>query len=228
MSLAGFSMLLFTMLWSVTALLDSASLGSRVPTFILFLGCFPLLNAWADFASIGLTRWRLRIGVQHNLVANALIDGLAALAILTALAFAMVATMHLLRTSDGVPLYDAAALLADLRARPENYWWLAVMLFSTLLPTLAHLAIGAFALFTLASGWLGHPIAAGLMKGDSPEGRVASLALSIAAALALWLPYLLLWLGLKHGGAPLLDALLWSCERFLALLQASFPIRAAG
>jgi hypothetical protein len=102
------------------------------------------------------------------------------------------------------------------------------MLFSTLLPTLAHLAIGAFALFTLASGWLGRPIAAGLMKGDSPEGRIASLALSIAAALAVWLPCLLLWLGLRHGGAPLLDALLWSCERFLALLQASFPIRAAG
>ncbi|PJN96763.1 hypothetical protein CNY89_00630 [Amaricoccus sp. HAR-UPW-R2A-40] len=66
------------------------------------------------------------------------------------------------------------------------------------------------------------------MKGDSPEGRIASLALSIAAALALWLPCLLLWLGLKHGGAPLFDALLWSCERFLAPLQASFPLRAAG
>jgi hypothetical protein len=52
--------------------------------------------------------------------------------------------------------------------------------------------------------------------------------LTLAAALAVWLPCLLLWLGLKHGGAPLLDALLWSCERFLALLQASFPLRAAG
>lgn len=228
LSLAGFSMLLFAMLWSVTALQDSASLNSDAPTLILFLGCFPLLNACGDFASIGLTRWRLRIGVQHNLVANALIDGLAALLILIALAFAMVATMYLLRTADGVPLYDAAALLADLRARPENYWWLAFMLFSTLLPTLAHLTIGAFALFTLVSGWLGRPIAAGLMKGDSPEGRIASLALSIAAALAVWLPCLLLWLGLKHGGAPVLEALLWSCERFLALLQASFPIRAAG
>lgn len=228
LSLLGFSILLFALLWTVTALQDSASLDPDALTFILFLGFLPLLNAWADFASIGLTRWRLRIGVQHNLVANALIDGLAALLILIALASAMVATMHLVRTADGVPLYDAAALLADLRARPENYWWLAFMLFSTLLPTLAHLAIGAFALFTLVSGWLGRPIAAGLMKGDSPEGRIASLALSIAAALAVWLPCLLLWLGLKHGGAPLLDALLWSCERFLALLQASFPIRAAG
>ncbi|PJN96762.1 hypothetical protein CNY89_00625 [Amaricoccus sp. HAR-UPW-R2A-40] len=110
------------------------------------------MNAWADFASIGLTRWRLRIGVQHNLVANAILDAVAAVLILIALAFAMVATMYLLRTADGVPLYDAAALLADLRDRRENYWWLAFMLFSTLLPTLAHLAIGAFALFTLASG----------------------------------------------------------------------------
>jgi hypothetical protein len=97
------------------------------------------------------------------------------------------------------------------------------MLFSTLLPTLAHLAIGAFALFTLASGWLGRPIAAGLMKGDSPEGRAASLALTLAAALAVWLPCLLLWLALSLGGGVLLDALLSACEWFLGLLEVAFP-----
>jgi hypothetical protein len=175
LTLYGFSIFLLALLWGATAFQGSVALDPGARTLILFLGFLPLLNAWGDFASIGLTRWRLRIGVQHNLVANALIDGLAALLILIALAFAMVATMYLLRTADGVPLYDAAALLADLRAQPGNYWWLAFMLFSTLLPTLAHLAIGAFALFTLVSGWLGRPIAAGLMKGDSPEGRVASL-----------------------------------------------------
>jgi hypothetical protein len=87
-----------------------------------------------------------------------------------------------------VPLYNAAGLLADLRVLLGDYWWVGFMLFSSLLPTLAHLAIGAFALFTLASGWLGRPIAAGLMKGDSPEGRAASLALTLAAAAAaVWL-----------------------------------------
>jgi hypothetical protein len=189
----------------------------------LFLGFLPLLNAWADFASVGLTRWRLRIGVQHNLVANAVLDGLAGLLILIALAFAVVATMDLVRTSDGVPLYDAGALLADLRDRPGAYWWLGFMLFSTLLPTLTHLSIGTFPLFTLASGWLGKPIAAGLMKGDSPEGRFASLALTLAAALAVWLPCLLLWLALSNGGGILLEGLLRSCEWFLGVLDTYFP-----
>jgi hypothetical protein len=131
--------------------------------------------------------------------------------------------LALLRTSDGVPVYNAAGLLADLRVRLEDYWWLGFMLFSTLLPTLAHLAIGAFALFTLASGWLGRPIAAGLMKGDSPEGRAASLALTLTAALAVWLPCLLLWLALSYGGGWLLDGLLDCCERFLGLLEVAFP-----
>jgi hypothetical protein len=131
--------------------------------------------------------------------------------------------MHLLRTSDGVPLYNAAGGLADLRVRLEDYWWLGFMLFSTLLPTLAHLAIGAFALFTLVSGWLGRPRAAGLMKGDGPEGRAASLALTLAAALAVWLPCLVLWLALSYGGGWLLDGLLHGCERFLALLEVAFP-----
>ncbi len=58
---------------------------------------------------------------------------------------------------------------SPMRTAPGQYWWLGFMLFSTLLPTLIHLAIGAFALFTLVSGWLGRPIAAGLLKGDSPE-----------------------------------------------------------
>ncbi|MBP7241348.1 hypothetical protein [Amaricoccus sp.] len=91
-------------------------------TVLLFLGFFPLLNAWADFASVGLTRWRMRIGVQGNLVVNAVIDGVAAIAILVALALAIVATMHLVRDGEGGPLFDPASLLVDLRAQPDNYW----------------------------------------------------------------------------------------------------------
>jgi hypothetical protein len=122
-----------------------------------------------------------------------------------------------------VPLYNAAGLLADLRVLLGDYWWVGFMLFSSLLPTLAHLAIGAFALFTLASGWLGRPIAAGLMKGDSPEGRAASLALTLTAALAVWLPCLVLWLALSHCGGLLLDLLLDACEWFLGVLDTLFP-----
>ena len=57
---------------------------------MLFIGFLPLLNAWADFASVGLTRWRLRCGVQGHLVFNAVVDAVAAIAILFLLAFAII------------------------------------------------------------------------------------------------------------------------------------------
>ncbi len=190
---------------------------------LLFLGFLPLLNAWADFASVGLTRWRLRCGVQGHLVFNAVVDAVAAIAILFLLAFAIIATIHFVRPGGGAPLVNLPALFTDLRTAPGQYWWLGFMLFSTLLPTLIHLAIGAFALFTLVSGWLGRPIAAGLLKGDSPEGRFASLALTICAALAVWAPLLLLWLVLTSAGPALLPSLLDACEWFHAALGDAFP-----
>ena len=100
------------------------------------------------------------------------------------------------------------------------------MPFSTLLPTMIHLAIGAFALFTLVSGWLGRPIAAGLMKGDSPEGRFASLTLAFCAALAVWMPMLALWLILTSAGPWLYSSLLSACDWFHYALGAKFPLGA--
>jgi hypothetical protein len=96
------------------------------------------------------------------------------------------------------------------------------------LPTLIHLVIGAFALFTLVSGWFGKPIAGLLMRGDSPEGRFGSLLLTVSAALAVWLPCLLLWLALTHGGGLLLDALLGASEWFVDVLEGVYPRREAS
>jgi hypothetical protein len=198
-ALLVFSALLFAagslLVWKSPVALDYWSFP-----VVMFLGFLPLLNAWADFASVGLTRWRLRCGVQGHLVFNAVLDAAAAAAILLLLAFAIIATVHFVSPADGLPLIDMPAVFTGLHDTPGQYWWLGFMLFSTLLPTLIHLAIGAFALFTLVSGWLGKPIAAGLMKGDSPEGRFASLALALCAALAVWLPCLLLWHALTLGG----------------------------
>jgi hypothetical protein len=218
-----FTALLFAGLWLVVASRDGARLDRDAPAFVLFLGLLPLLNAWADFASTGLTRWRLRKGVQGNLVGNAVLDAVAAVAILLALALAIVATVHFLRTGDGAPLFDLAAFFADLRADPGAYWWLGFMLFSTLLPTVAHLAIGSFALFTLISGRLGKPIAAGLLKGDSPEGRFATLALTLATALAAWLPFFILYHVIAYGGGWLLAGLLDIVEGFHRFLATTFP-----
>ena len=169
-ALLGYFLLLFAALAAVV-LRSEETLDDQVRSVVLFIGFLPLLNAWADFASVGLTRWRLRCGVQGHLVFNAVVDAVAAIAIMFLLAFAIIATIHFVRPGGGAPLVNLPALFTDLRTAPGQYWWLGFMLFSTLLPTLIHLAIGAFALFTLVSGWLGRPIAAGLLKGDSPEGR---------------------------------------------------------
>jgi hypothetical protein len=225
--LLAFSVLLFVML-IVRAIDPYWPMDGRPSAAIMFLGFLPLLNAWADFASIGLTRWRLRLGVQRHLVFNAALDAIAALAILLLLAFAIIATVHFIRPPSGAPLIDLPALFAALRDTPDQYWWLGFMLFSTLLPTLIHLAVGAFALFTLVSGWFGKPIAGLLMRGDSPEGRVGSLLLTLAAALAVWLPCLLLWLALTLGGSLLLDALLGACEWFVDVLEGVYPRREAS
>jgi hypothetical protein len=64
------------------------------------------------------------------------------------------------------------------------------------------------------------------MKGDSPEGRAASLALTFAAALALWLPCFLLWHALTLGGGWLLAQLLAACEWFHGLLLTHVPMAA--
>jgi hypothetical protein len=42
--------------------------------------------------------------------------------------------------------------------------------------------------------------------------------------LAVWLPFLVLWLALTHGGGLLLDLLLDACEWFLGVLNTLFPL----
>jgi hypothetical protein len=65
------------------------------------------------------------------------------------------------------------------------------------------------------------------MQGDSPEGRFASLALTLCAALAVWLPCFVLWHALTLGGGILLDGLLSACEWFHGFLQSAFPMAPA-
>ncbi len=183
---------------------------------LFFLAILPILNALADFASVGLTRWLLRRGVRGHVALNALIDAAAALAILVGLGFATVAVVHLARAPGAPGLIDLGALFADLRdpAAAHDYYWLYFCFFSTLLPTALHAGVGAFGLFTLVSKRLGRNIAAGLASGSETDGRMASDALTLCAALAVWAPAFLLWQAVALLGRPLLDALLWILEGF--------------
>lgn len=191
-------------------------------TALLFLGFLPLLNAAADFASTGLTRWWLRAGLRRGLVAHALRDAAAALGILIALGFALIATVRWVTPRDGTPLIDLAGLFADLRANPGDYFWLYVCFFSTLLPTALHLGVGGFGLFTLWSKRLGRPIAAWLRDAEagSMRAKKAVVALSLCVTGAILAPVAALYALFAVAGDPILGALLWVFEGFAERIGA--------
>lgn len=193
---------------------------------ILFLGFLPLLNAWADFASTGLTRWTMRRGIISNVPLRALNNSILAILVPIALSFSIVATLHFIRPGGGASLINVPDLFRDLRepATRGDYQWLVFMLLSTLVPTFLHLCVGCLAVFTTVSKFFGRSIAAGLRKGDNPGGLAASLKLSLSAALAIWLPFFLIWHLLKFGGPFLLGLVLDLCEWFNTTLTTAFPL----
>ena len=111
---------------------------------ILFLGVFPLFNILADFASIGLTRFLLRQGIQGMSWWKAIVDLFGGAVIFLCLGFALITWVHLVKSGGEISLMDLPGLFEGLRTTPSDYWWLAFMLATTLLPTILHAAIGTF------------------------------------------------------------------------------------
>lgn len=190
---------------------------------MLFIGLLPLLNAAADFASVGLTRYFLAQGVvRHRPVWAAAKDLACGLIIFALLGCAIIATLHFVRPADGVPLLNLAALFADLHANPGAYWWLGFMLFSTLLPTLAHATLGLFTLFTLAPpglrGWIADQFEKG-GAGDVVAGRYGYVALCVLATAAIVLPLYALWQAVRHSPRAV-DAVIAGFEAFARLIGA--------
>jgi hypothetical protein len=109
---------------------------------LLFLCILPLLNGLADFASAGATRWFLRRAVWWAWIA----DLLAGLVIFLSLGCAIIVVVAFMpvRGVDGYGrLLDLPVLFSDLDGPAmQEHWWLLVMLFSTLLPTLIHAFLG--------------------------------------------------------------------------------------
>ncbi|MGF1554394.1 MAG: hypothetical protein ACFBWO_18105 [Paracoccaceae bacterium] len=178
-----------------------------VGSVILFLVVLLILNALADFGSIGLTRHLLRRslsehGWQRRLYF--LLDALGAIAALVLLGFAFVAVCRLAAFSDGTALYDLDALLANIDARPNAYWWLYLGFASTLLPTLAHLAVGSFGFVLMASSSLRGLIASHLraaLDGDVVKGRWAVQFLCLSMTATVVLPPVLLGHLIEHHAA---------------------------
>ncbi|MEM6904937.1 MAG: hypothetical protein AAF568_03505, partial [Pseudomonadota bacterium] len=78
---------LFAGILVAASLVNAETPGARValPSMLLFFGLLPILNALADFASIGLTRYLLRKGIESRVYLWAPVDlilGLAVFALL--------------------------------------------------------------------------------------------------------------------------------------------------
>jgi len=184
-------------------------------SIILFLAILPLLNAAADFVSTGLTRWRLRKGLEGQMWQEMLWDFSGAAATFFLLgAFTILAIDHM-RWSDGSALFDLAEFFTDIRANPGHYWWLYFTLFSTLIPTVLHGAVAVFGTGIHLWPGLREYIVEGLDeggKGDAVKGRWAVWALCLSMTVSVVAPVFVLGhLVLYRGifGFWLLDLFEW-------------------
>lgn len=189
---------------------------------ITFIGIFPLFNALADFASVGLTRYLLRKGLAGHIWARAGLDTVAGVAIFFALGFAMIAFVHFVRFADGRALIDLPGLFAGLNAQPGNYVWLAFMLGTTVLPTLAHAMVGMLSVVLLYPKWLRELIAKRLNEGKTSDviGWQGSMGVCALMTATIWLPiYLGYWLWTLDSFA-LLRAVIGVFEGFARAIGA--------
>ncbi|MEM7212337.1 MAG: hypothetical protein AAF479_10670, partial [Pseudomonadota bacterium] len=168
-------------------------------SWILFMGFFPLLNALADFASTGLTRYCLRRGLNGSAWRWALWDLFGAAGIFLVLVLSLMAVAEWIRWPSGIPLMDLQGTLADIRTIPGDYWWLYVTFLSTLLPTALHFSLAVLAIGTGWFGFLRRFIVEGLTAGaksDSMWGMAAVWVLAGCLTLSVMLPILLIGEGI--------------------------------
>ena len=125
------------------------------PVFVLlliYLAVLPVINGVFDWLSLGFTRGLLQWAASRAwsmrwVIVTSLADLLASVVFLTALALSMTAMLAVLNlraaSSTGTSLVDLPSLFARLRHNPWDpaLLWVHFTLFSTFLPTLAHLGI---------------------------------------------------------------------------------------
>ncbi|MDA7466494.1 hypothetical protein N8942_01545 [Planktomarina temperata] len=185
--------------------------------FMLTMGVLPLVNAVFDFASVGLTRYLLRLGLEQKRAAwPAVLDGLGGIAIFFALGCTLIAFVTFVVPADGVPLVDLTQLFADMRRAPGDYIWLMVALFSTLIPTLLHLSVAVLTLGLQYPAGVRNFVADLLERGEQ-SGQAALLSgICICAmiTIALWCPIWIFTFVVTHDHGAIVNAVLWGFEAF--------------
>ncbi|MDC1435331.1 hypothetical protein N8197_00560 [bacterium] len=185
--------------------------------FMLTMGVLPLVNAVFGFASVGLTRYLLRLGLEQKRAAwPAVLDGLGGIAIFFALGCTLIAFVTFVVPADGVPLVDLTQLFADMRRAPGDYIWLMVTLFSTLIPTLLHLSVAVLTLGLQYPAGVRNFVADLLERGEQ-SGQAALLSgICICAmiTIALWCPIWIFTFVVTHDHGAIVNAVLWGFEAF--------------
>jgi hypothetical protein len=184
---------------------------------LVTLGLLPLFNGLFDFASTGLTRYLLRMGLdQKRATWWAVLDGLSGIAIFFALGCALIAFITCVIPADGVPLLDLAQLFANLRSAPDDYIWLMIKLFSTLLPTLLHLSLAALTLALQYPTWWRNFVT-DLLKQDAHSRQTALLSGVCICAMITVALSILIWIfafAITHDHGVTLRAVLWIFKTF--------------
>jgi hypothetical protein len=156
----------FALLWTAIALLfvlvsplGIAGFGVwfAIGPMLMFLALLTLVNAPFDWITLGLTRTLLRRGLERGgwwPLVYGIVDLLAAALVVMALSVAVLWAVqlfgHFTARGGGAQVLDPQRVLDALadparRAAPE-YWWLYAMLFSTLIPSIVNVALGALSL----------------------------------------------------------------------------------
>ncbi|MEH7828366.1 hypothetical protein [Gemmobacter denitrificans] len=170
---------------------DASALTTGRKAMIVFLAVLPLINGLFDALSYAATlatmrkglatRWALLLGLLDLGIGALLFAGLGA---------TMLAVIAALNALANAPLVDLPALFAGLRASPGDYWWLYMILFSTLVPTALHLLLAALALQGLLPQGPRRRIARWI--DASPHSPLDAVRGFMAQATLWWLPILLL------------------------------------
>lgn len=205
----------------VTAGLDGPGAAHMV-TPLLLLIVLPLLNALFDALSYAVTLALLRRGLSARLP---LIWGLADLALACLLFFALgatlVAALHGLSLLAGSSLVDLGALFDGIAARPGDYVWLYLMLFSTILPTAVHFLVSLLGLQGVWPRAWRQPVAEWI--GEADRSALRAVRAALALSVVWWLPLALLGAALwalwaiggeaiRAGLALYLDGLMWIAQ----------------
>ena len=231
---AIFTLLLFTASLLSSIWIEPDSLETA-GTLLLFLALFPLINAVWDFLSLGLTRWCLRqsavrlrvlgLPAEFRPLLFNLIDLAGALVSLAGLILSLLFAVSALNALAPEPVLPLTRLMIDLRPGPggPDMTWAYLMVFSTLLPTAAHLVLFLTSLVMRFPGRRLCRALAALPETADASGQIDTAAswiaawvtLPIAAAL-LALNYLVPQLGPWHDHAlnQIIDAVEWAVTAF--------------